>query len=338
MPGLTKPRRRALSIAIRYSRLGKSHILPGTHHDPDLLTHILTEYMHFKKEDIVILMDDKHGYRQPTYANILDEMHKLLEDAQPGDHFVFHFAGHGDQILNENGTEEDGKDESENHILIEYSRLLHSRRLTTVIWPVDVELNSDGTAGSKYIVDDTIHDILVDNTPPEAHLMMVFDCCHSGTAADLPNSSTKRPPPKSVRMRSRTHDEQADELELEKHEHSIPMPDVTSWAACADDEVASGNRKGGIFLRSFYEALRANRDATRGELLQDITQRIKNKVKGHNDRLAAKRREHEATHSLEFRGGCQRVDDDAPAQSPELCSSISTDENYHMHIIDEDYD
>ncbi|KAH9922517.1 uncharacterized protein B0H18DRAFT_514472 [Fomitopsis serialis] len=61
-------------------------------------------------------------------------MRNLLEGAQAGDHFVFHFSGHGDQVPNLDGTEDDGLDE--------------------IIWPVDVELAPDGTVAGNFIKDD----------------------------------------------------------------------------------------------------------------------------------------------------------------------------------------
>ncbi|KAH9836349.1 caspase domain-containing protein [Rhodofomes roseus] len=324
MPGLTRPPiRRALSVAVQYTHLGDPHVLRGTHHDPEVLTKILTEFMHFKHEDIVILMDDEHGrYQKPTRDNILDSMRALLREAQTGDHFVFHFSGHGDQIPNENGTEEDGLDE--------------------IILPVDVELSPDGSALKNFIMDDTIHDILVDHTPPGAHFMMIFDCCHSGTAADLPNSSSKQPPPKSVRMRATAHDEPGSEKHERPHvKHKIDGPDVTSWSACADNENTPDSRTGGIFLRSFYEALKMHKDATRGELLNDITKRIKRKVNIHNRHLSEQHNADGETNGLVSRRGDEQNDEPdevpTPLPTPELASSNRLEDTYESHVLDEDY-
>lgn len=92
MPGLTSTRanHRALSVAIEYTERGEAYVLRGAHRDPPLLKQILTgkhaharasyrshhtssaEFMHYKEENITILMDDDSGkYVEPTYENIV---------------------------------------------------------------------------------------------------------------------------------------------------------------------------------------------------------------------------------------------------------------------------
>jgi len=68
-----------------------------------------------------------------------------------------HFSGHGSQIEDTTGDEEDGQDEC--------------------LVPSDYE-----TAG--FITDDDIND-LCGIFNPKTHVIFVFDCCHSGTMADL---------------------------------------------------------------------------------------------------------------------------------------------------------
>ncbi|EPT00614.1 hypothetical protein FOMPIDRAFT_1016444 [Fomitopsis schrenkii] len=291
MPGLTSTRanHRALSVAIEYTERGEAYVLRGAHRDPPLLKQILTEFMHYKEENITILMDDDSGkYVEPTYENILSEMRKLLKDARPDDHFVFHFSGHGSQLKNLDGTEVDGYDE---------------------------ELASDGSCETtgNYIMDDVIHAILVDHVPPGAHFIvgvnstisypgstmvqLIFDCCHSGTAADLPNSTGQQPRSDTqlLSTSSRTYDgsprpwyghklvpsettlilapitpERGKKLLKRK------VADVTSWGACADDEITPGSQKGGVFLQR--------------------------KIEKHNDLVARGRRSDDMYEPLEPRG------------------------------------
>lgn len=107
-----------------------------------------------------MLTDDARDPRQrPTTRNMIDAMQWLVRDARPNDSLFFHFSGHGGQAKDRDGDEEDGYDE--------------------VIYPLDFK-----TAG--HIVDDTMHDILVKPLPAGCRLTCIFDCCHSGSALDLP--------------------------------------------------------------------------------------------------------------------------------------------------------
>lgn len=96
-----------------------------------------------------------HEY-QPTKANILAGIDWLLSGATPEDRLFFHYSGHGTQTYDFSGDEEDRKDEA--------------------ICPVDCQVTG-------YITDDELHARLVE--PCISTLVVVADCCHSGTILDL---------------------------------------------------------------------------------------------------------------------------------------------------------
>lgn len=226
----------------------------------------------------------KHSW--PTRKNIENAMKSLLVGAQPGDHFVFHFSGHGALVPNFDGTEKSGYDE--------------------VIWPVDIEYKGDESSIDNYIKDDEIHDLLVEHVPVGAHFMMVFDCCHSGTMADLPNTSEDRPPTpssatstgsipsaasvKNIRVRgsqdpSSTEDGLQHKTTKEMFTPSAPLAqvpeankpavaDVIALSACQDEQVTLGGPRGGIFVNALAKALRHNPLETHHELLQAVTREI----------------------------------------------------------------
>jgi hypothetical protein len=73
--------------------------------------------------------------------------------------YFFHYSGHGGQVEDQDGDEDDGFDET--------------------IYPVDHE-----RAG--VIIDDTMHEIMVHSLPAGCRLTAIMDCCHSGSALDLP--------------------------------------------------------------------------------------------------------------------------------------------------------
>ncbi|KAJ7447781.1 caspase domain-containing protein [Mycena galericulata] len=154
-------RRRALCIGINYR--GQSHELKGCINDTKDTFSFLVRHANYRPEDIVVLTDDcPHARGQPTRENMLDGMRWLVRGAQPHDALFFHYSGHGGQTPEQkrkNGDKVDGLDD--------------------VIYPVDYQ-----RAGS--IVDDDMHDIMVNPLPPGCRLTAIFDSCHSGTVLDLP--------------------------------------------------------------------------------------------------------------------------------------------------------
>ncbi|KIP12143.1 hypothetical protein PHLGIDRAFT_369970 [Phlebiopsis gigantea 11061_1 CR5-6] len=174
----TYPARRALSIAIRYTDLAVKHPwaqLKSTHEDVNHVKRLLSTLGYqMESKDVRILKDEElegaspqaHADTYPNRENIIKAMKWLVAGARPGDHFVFHFSGHGSQQL---AT----KDEKERDHMDE------------VVWPADVVLDTDNMPKENMIIDDEIRTILVDSLPRGAHLVMLFDCCHSGTVADL---------------------------------------------------------------------------------------------------------------------------------------------------------
>ncbi|GAA5916235.1 hypothetical protein JCM6882_001117 [Rhodosporidiobolus microsporus] len=152
-------KRKALAIGINYT--GTSSQLNGCHNDVKNITKFLVERYNYREEDIVTLMDTPgaSGMSLPTKANILRAMQWLVQGAQPNDALFFHYSGHGGQTADKDGDEADGYDET--------------------IYPLDHK-----QAG--VIVDDEMHAIMVASLPQGCRLTAIFDCCHSGSALDLP--------------------------------------------------------------------------------------------------------------------------------------------------------
>ncbi|KFH71570.1 hypothetical protein MVEG_01868 [Podila verticillata NRRL 6337] len=151
-------RKRALFIGINYFR--QRNELRGCINDVRNIKAFLLRQYGFRDEDCVTLTDDQQDPTKiPTKVNMIAAMQWLVRDARPNDSFFFHFSGHGGQTEDLDGDEDDGFDET--------------------IYPVDHE-----RAGT--IVDDTLHAIMVRPLPPGCRLTAVMDCCHSGSALDLP--------------------------------------------------------------------------------------------------------------------------------------------------------
>ncbi|RPD61245.1 peptidase C14 [Lentinus tigrinus ALCF2SS1-6] len=282
MPGLSRMSgfaKKALLIGVEYeSSLGEhGQTLPGAHKDPFRLRDLLIDQYGYKADDIVILIDDESGhYVWPTHDNIISAMKELVDDARPGDHFVFSFSGHGAQVLNEDGTEEDGYDET--------------------LVPVDTTYDPASETYSTYIKDDLVRQLLVDSVPPGARLTMIFDCCHSGTAsAAFADNLTSPCSPIATSprlygsrgfalMQFNPEDWNAPRAWINGRTGSrmrgnslplqSPLPDVTSWSACMDSQVTYGGRRGGMFIQAFTDALRNDPHQTHAELLQSIRREL----------------------------------------------------------------
>lgn len=105
-------------------------------------------------ESEITLMTD-HTDVKPTRKNITEAMLALVKSK--ADRLYLHYAGHGCQVRDLDGDEEDGLDEC--------------------IMPLDYR-----TSGC--IIDDELKDIVL-QLRSHQKLLAVFDCCHSGTVLDL---------------------------------------------------------------------------------------------------------------------------------------------------------
>ncbi|THH32080.1 hypothetical protein EUX98_g2116 [Antrodiella citrinella] len=267
------PQKKALLIACQYPQLRDMEMeLVGTHRDPITTQKLLIDIYGWKLQDINILMDDgKH--QDPTRENIMRAMKELVADAQPRDQFVFLFSGHGGQVPDLDGDEElDGLDE--------------------VIWPMDIEVKQgDDQYQKNYILDDDIRRILVDSLPPDTSLVMLFDCCHSGTAADLDSCNgddcpmtpavenvsngrffgTTNALPTNYAIKSTVQKDYTEEVDTIYSPMSRMVsksttttvnravkPFVTSWSACKDSQLTM-QCEDGCFIAAFARALRMSR-------------------------------------------------------------------------------
>ncbi|KAI0631106.1 peptidase C14 [Trametes polyzona] len=310
MPGLPRMYhsvKKALLIGVQYTttlkKIDPCWELKGAHEDPKTLRKLLVDIYGYREEDITILIDDpEEQYVWPTRENILAAMRDLVQDAQPGDHFVFSFSGHGSQVVNEDGTEEDGLDE--------------------ILIPVDAVLDPATNMFQDYIKDDEVRKIIVDSLPSGSRCVMIFDCCHSGTASDLPSvfsdglaSPCSPLTTFSPRLPWKSHSQSMDMEQINVHRAPAaghadessqfawmrgtrhartrsntmppqsPGPDVTSWSACMDSQITYGGRKGGFFVKAFTEALRHNPHQTHAELLQSVRRELAKCTAAHNMKL-----------------------------------------------------
>ncbi|KAJ4351856.1 uncharacterized protein N0V89_007200 [Didymosphaeria variabile] len=153
-------RKKSLLIGINY--VGSKHELKGCHADIDNIAEFLS-YRGYSNNhrDRVILSDnpmvapDSPYY--PSGHNILAAMDWLV--SEPGCTLFFHYSGHGGQVEDVDSNRSTGLDDS--------------------LVPVDFEYK--GQLSSTLL-----HQHLVTRMAPGCTLFVLMDCCHSGSAIELP--------------------------------------------------------------------------------------------------------------------------------------------------------
>jgi len=200
----------------------------------------------------------------------------------------FYFAGHGWQVPDLNGDEEDGFDE--------------------VILPMDfVELHAQ-ERGSGVIVDDDIHQMMVLPLTKGCQLTAISDCCHSGTNLDLRYGYTYDPKLKDVipvaRMRSPISPiagsfssvrspkspeslsrsfSYSSRVMSPRRQSTGQLPPISglvvSWSACQDEELAQETPKsGGVMTYIFKKYMDKEESLTYREFLKKISADLRRKI------------------------------------------------------------
>ena len=149
-------RRKSLLIGINYT--GSKHALRGCQQDVDNMARFLVSRGYpSDPNSMVVLTDARSGPFYPSGHNMMAAMEWLI--SEPNTCCFLHYSGHGGQVRDPDGDRASGYDDT--------------------IVPVDFEQNGQ-------LDSDTLHKHLVSKLPPSSTLFVVFDCCHSGSAIELP--------------------------------------------------------------------------------------------------------------------------------------------------------
>eukprot|EP00929_Paragymnodinium_shiwhaense_P070885 TRINITY_DN35999_c0_g1_i1.p1 TRINITY_DN35999_c0_g1~~TRINITY_DN35999_c0_g1_i1.p1 ORF type:complete len:525 (+),score=116.85 TRINITY_DN35999_c0_g1_i1:159-1577(+) len=148
-------KKKALLVGVNY--FGTKAELGGCINDTHMWKELLQEVYGFEDREILMLTDDQdEDSKKPTLDSMRAALRWLVAGASPGDVLFFQFSGHGTQ--QKSTTEDDGYDEA--------------------LCPCDYR--------KGLLVDDEVFDLVVRPLPSGVKLTIVLDCCHSGTAVDLP--------------------------------------------------------------------------------------------------------------------------------------------------------
>lgn len=229
---------KALVIGIgTYANLPEKMFLEGPKNDVPLIEKLLKEKLGYSADSIRVLRDE-----QATRAAILSSIDEwLVNGTQPGDRVYFYFSGHGLQVKDVSGDEEDGLDEA----------------LSTY----DI-VAGDGD-WSNVILDDEI-DVMLAKLKDRA-VTIVIDACHSGTisrslstqvgdamesARFLPRPHAK--PVEAVKMRGLRIDvAMVDKAETAKQSGVEAWSAASSYQVAWDDTRLPPEERHGVFTLSY---------------------------------------------------------------------------------------
>lgn len=138
---------------------------------------------------------------QCTKEAVMYKIQEMASSVEDDDYFVFYYSGHGTSIEDQDGDEEDGEDEA--------FCFVDSRGQIT---------------RSTCMTDDEFAHIVTSSVPEHARILVLTDCCHSGTICDF-----DRP--------------------------DWAGREAVCIAGCADSQTSGDMGKGGIFTHSMLLAI-----------------------------------------------------------------------------------
>ena len=174
-------RRIGILVGVGSYRNPEIPTLKAPPHDADLMAEVLTspQGYGFSPEDVFVLKNERATLAE--FLKVFEE--QLIRKARPQDIGLFYFSGHGSQVCDQNGDEQnDGKDET---------LLFH-----------------DATKEGGFLVDDRLA-VLLDRVPAE-HMVIILDACHSGTGTRAGKTGAKwvRPPTCTDHLKPRKPDDE----------------------------------------------------------------------------------------------------------------------------------
>lgn len=233
------PTCKAVCIGINY--YNTKHRLNGCINDATDMKQLLVDVYKYDPKNILMItdgLDITNPNQRPTKKVLLDAFAWLVKDAQPGDRLVLSYSGHGSYVLDNNGDERDRRDE--------------------------VMCALDG-----FVTDDEIHSNLISKLAMGVSLCCFFDCCHSGTLADLQYNFT-------------CNDSDRNDFNMHIENMKKANGNVCMYSGCYDSQVSmdifsSQKRKPcGAFTDSLLRTLKeSNYKISKGALLTKINQDLK---------------------------------------------------------------
>jgi hypothetical protein len=208
--------KKALLIGIDYVNSPNVSLM-GCINDIINVRNMLLDAYYYDEANITILRDDTLDFILPTKTNILAQLNTLAEESQNLEEIWFHYSGHGSQLRNQNSE------------------------LKEIIVPSNYD--EEG-----FIMDEDILEIL---KKINCRIIMIFDCCHSGSICDMPWSFEYNNiiAEKYIRKKINTN--------------NINNQEIYVFSGCRDNQTSADSSNSleqsvGAFSNAFIECLRAS--------------------------------------------------------------------------------
>jgi hypothetical protein len=217
--------RRALLIGINDYETEDFPDLRGSVNDVEAMHDILVGKFGFAEKNVTVLTD-----REATRKKIFAALDALIRESAPDDMVYVHYSGHGSQVKDLNGDEEDGMDET--------------------ILPQDAR-----TDDVPDITDDEIGEFL--RSLRTHNVIIVLDSCHSGTATRGDIVTRSVPPDTRLELYARPDDKLATRsiVPADMPDQSILMSAASAQQSALDGPIQGKYR--GFFSYALGEALQA---------------------------------------------------------------------------------
>lgn len=237
--------------------------LKGPLNDVRIMKEALTSRYGFREEDIRVLTE-----KEATRDNIIKAFENwLINGTKQGDLVFFYFSGHGTQVPDQNGDEEDGLDEA--------------------LCPYDVEpKGSKNVIEARLIIDDELGEML--RKLAKRDVTIVVDACHSGSVTRsinrVPVSDLEETPAYQARFIPVEIDEshvrgKAFSLDIPRQE-DIPDDQIFISSSRADQislEIALPEGFHGAMTSGLVEGMNQRRDSTYRELFEYARKVVKDR-------------------------------------------------------------
>jgi metacaspase-1 len=152
--------KKCLLIGINYT--GTRFQLNGCINDSNNIRRFMTSNGYFEDSHMIMMNDTQSGSLYPTKVNIMKKLNDLLNLAlynkNKNMQYFIGYSGHGSNLVDKDGDEDDGYDEC--------------------LCPIDCD-----TEG--FITDDYIRTEFIEKLPKNVTIISLIDACHSGTILDL---------------------------------------------------------------------------------------------------------------------------------------------------------
>ena len=181
----------------------------------------------FAEKDITALKD-------PTKRELVEALAVLAEQVEPGGAAVFHFSGHGQPVVDVDGDEASGLDQS----LVPAD----ANRLPGSTWINDIG-EAEAYFGQNHLIDDELSSYLEAirrNLGPDGQLICILDACHSGSATRAPGrtrgtTNIMLPSPDARHVQSKIV--ALDESWVDRSDEENELAPMIAFFACASNEL-----------------------------------------------------------------------------------------------------